>query len=92
MAALSGASCDLPLEDACLDILYRIAVLAKQENDASFGAGMPMDMLMTIVDAWLQQGTKGEPASVHALPLFGLAPETASDGRACLPSFQNGSC
>ncbi len=75
MVAFSGASCDLPLEDACLDILWRLAVVAKQDNDASFGAGIPMGVLMTIVDAWLQQPTKGEPRPLpcmhyHFLGLF----------------------
>ena len=78
MVALSGASCDLPLDDACLDILWRLALIAKQDVDTSFGAGIPMGVLMTILDAWLQQGTKGErrPSFVHATPLLGLARST----------------
>ena len=72
MTALSGASCDLPLEDACLDILGRLATSAKDRKDLDFGATIPMEELMAIVDAWLLQGTKGERRLLLCMHLFRL--------------------
>ena len=61
MVAWPGASGDLPLEDACLDCLFRLAYTTNHRKGGSgkFARAVPMEKLLRIVDAWLLQATRG---------------------------------